>query len=77
MCRGGCKSEKTISYVFFECNLFNDQRQELKKLCKEKNLEFNLTNLFTKESLQSKVENIILRFLKNLYKIQRFAMALE
>jgi len=62
MCRGGCKSEETISHVFFECKFFNDQRQELKKLCKEKNLEFNITNLFTKEPLQLKVEKIILKF---------------
>ena len=47
---------------FFDCKFFNDQRQELKKLCKEKNLEFNLTNLFTKEPLQLKVEKIILKF---------------
>ena len=62
MCRGGCKSAETISHVFFDCKNFNDQRKELTKLCKEKNLEYSLQNLFTKETLQLDVEKIILKF---------------
>ena len=55
-------TEETLSHVFLQCKYFNDQRKELTKLCEEKNLEFNLINLFTKESLQLKVEKIILKF---------------
>ena len=61
MCRGGCMTKETLSHVFLQCKYFNDQRKELTKLCEEKNLEFNLINLFTIESLQLKVKKIILK----------------
>ena len=55
-----CNSEnETIEHIFFNCSLLSETRKDLQIFCKAQGLDFTLQNLFTRASLQRKVEEFL------------------
>ena len=55
-CRFGFDTIETVQHVFFDCAHCSNARDDLTLICREKNLVYSLTNLFTHRSLRCRVE---------------------
>ena len=55
-CRFGCNVVETVSHIFFDCTDCLGDISDLTEISQGKALEYNIRNLFTRDSLQLRVE---------------------
>ena len=58
-CRFGCNCDETLTHIMFDCPHLKDERDALMKFCRETNVPFTISEIFTNPLLQRRVERYL------------------
>ena len=61
MCRHGCGDNETLDHVLFDCPIYSKERSEMRRICSNLGICYNIQAVFTRKELLPLAEELFLR----------------